>query len=157
MRPSFLVPCSFIVIQIFNALNDLLSCGPYSENQLGPAARPRVDCSRYSGVSIKVSRWAFSSRTSMQPASNGMCIHLCKSSAIESARLIPVSSGLTASDIRAMAPIAPSTWNHSWYCWHRSAMAFRSSIAPVLTVPDVAIIQIGRYPALISSSMVFFN
>ena len=64
-----------------------------------------------------------------------------KSKAIELARSIPLTSGLSSSLKTQRAPNAPSMWNHIFSAVQNEASASKSSIAPVLTVPAVPITQ----------------
>jgi len=77
------------------------------------------------------------------PESYGTLSHLCASVAHESARSRPATRCRWRGDAAAQRPNAPSTWNHAPTASAASAIAARSSQAPVLTLPACPLTIVG--------------
>ena len=92
--------------------------------QGSPAASPRASRAQIGGVAREGGACAARRRGPRRsPRRTGTCAHLWKSNATESARSMPAQQRAQRGDSIAMAPNAPSTWNHSSSRAQRSASA----------------------------------
>ena len=137
-------PNCCIVIQTFSARNPRVCWKPYSLNHGGPPTPVLLpSVRRYGGTRLNADRIASASRTSTRPASTGTNSHLCGSSAMLSARASGASRSAYSSERIAGPPYAASTCSQTSCRRQTSAIASRSSMAPVLVVPAVATTAIG--------------
>ena len=143
-------PKVWIASQTLIARLARVSCRPRSAKFT--ACWPSGRSWRYSGCNSKARSSVAPSRTRRQPTSNGMASHLCGSSVMESASSRPSRAARPRSVRTAKAPYAPSTCIQIPRSRQTREMATRSSTAPVLVVPALALTRNGRRPAIASAS-----